>query len=166
MSDETSSLPAEVSTKSLAQKVEPLLRPERRQEGVQLVQALIQKTHQGPLPAPDDYAHYEAVHPGAAERILRMAESNQQHRHMLESEALRRDYSLQARGQMFAIAALIAMLALIGFTFWVGQPIAGSVLGTGTIAAIVGMFLRSNQAQPKQAPPMASKAKPPAKRKR
>ena len=33
-----------------------------------------------PLPHPNDFEHYERVHPGSADRILRMAETEQQAR--------------------------------------------------------------------------------------
>lgn len=166
MADQSEQNPVDPATKAIVQRVEPLLRPDKRQEGMQIVTALIQKSHQGPLPTPEDYGGYEAVLPGAAERILTMAESNLDHRQSLERDIFDAEHSLQSRGQWFAIIALLAMLSLIGFTFWMGQPIAGSILGGATIAAIVGMFLRSSQAQPKERPQPAAKAKPPAKRRK
>jgi hypothetical protein len=47
-----------------------------------------QKIHQGPLPAPEDLQRYDDLLPGAAERIIRMAEVEQRHRHEQESKAI------------------------------------------------------------------------------
>jgi hypothetical protein len=69
----------------------------------------------------------------------------------MESNYLKWEYELQSRGQWFAIAALVAMLLLVGFTFYLGQPIAASVLGGATIAAVVGLFL--NRERPEAEPP-------------
>ncbi|PIQ30327.1 MAG: hypothetical protein COS35_13425 [Zetaproteobacteria bacterium CG02_land_8_20_14_3_00_50_9] len=41
--------------------------------------------HSGPLPAPEDFAKYENILPGAAERILSMAENEARHRHTIDN---------------------------------------------------------------------------------
>ncbi len=73
---------------------------------------------EGPLPAADEFADYERVLPGAADRILRMAEAEQQHRHQMESDSTKvfsEDRQAQnaqfRRGQFFAL--LIGLLALL-----------------------------------------------------
>jgi uncharacterized membrane protein len=139
------SVPAKADTSNPAQQIveqlSPVLRPERKSEAVRIVGALVSKFHHGPLPAPEDLEAYENTCPGAAERILAMAERNQGHRHSLERATLDANVDLQTRGQRLAITALVAMLLLIGFTFYLGQPIAGSLLGGATIVAVVSMFL-------------------------
>lgn len=69
----------------------------------------------GPLPRPQDLAKYDETLPGAAERILVMAEKEQSHRHEMDREEARQtDYALKAdvstifRGQIFTFI-------LIGF---------------------------------------------------
>lgn len=54
----------------------------------QTVQVVQQQTYQGPIPHPSDLEKYELVIPGAAERILHMAEAENQHRHKQEEAAL------------------------------------------------------------------------------
>jgi len=119
---------------------------------------VLHKSHRGPLPAPESLAHYEEICPGAADRIIKMAESNMEHRQSMEKTLVRSEYGLRSRGQWLAIIALFAMLSVIAFTFWIGQPIAGSVLGSATLIAVTGMFLgRSKPASEQDVP------KPPAK---
>jgi uncharacterized membrane protein len=45
--------------------------------------------HQGPLPHPAVLKQYDDVVPGAAERIMRMAEQQAQHRQDLEAHVIR-----------------------------------------------------------------------------
>jgi uncharacterized membrane protein len=56
---------------------------------------LIQRTetlHQGPLPSPEAFEKYNLVLPGAADRILKMAETQATHRQGLERFAVRGDF--------------------------------------------------------------------------
>ena len=158
-------VPAPVDpTKEIIQKLTPTLRPDKRNEAERVIATFVQqKLHMGPLPAPEDLAHYEHTCPGAAERIIAMAERQATHRQTMESDHLRLEYGLQTRGQWLAIAALIAMLLLVGFTFYIGQPIAASILGGATIVAVVGLFL--NRDRPEKEPP-APRPKSQSKRKR
>lgn len=140
-SDRDSANGADSPTQEIVTKLTPLLRPEKRKEAERVIGMVLHKSHKGSLPAPEDLAHYDEVCPGAADRIITMAESNMAHRQAMESNMLRSEYGLRTRGQYLAIAALVAMLAVITFTFWIGQPIAGSVLGSATLIAVTGMFL-------------------------
>jgi uncharacterized membrane protein len=61
-----------------------------------------QTIHQGPLPAPEAFAAYERVLPGAADRILKMAESQSEHRQGMESRALTGDIVKSMMGTVLA----------------------------------------------------------------
>lgn len=113
----------------------------------QQVQVSHQKLHQGPLPAPEDLKHYDDLLPGAAERIFRMAEIEQQHRHEQESKAISSELTtrdlLQAtekariegvmrsdkRGQY--LGAAVSILAIAGAIYTAGtQPyVAAALIG-------------------------------------
>jgi uncharacterized membrane protein len=43
----------------------------------------------GPLPPPESLKQYDVIVPGAAERILLMAEKEMEHRHQRENRTLR-----------------------------------------------------------------------------
>lgn len=120
------------------------------------------KAHMGPIPAPDVLAGYEQVLPGAAERILAMAERQQENRLAFESQQLRADiehrdemsriqrrvhtgafvsdYIGQALGFIVAIACIgCAAYAGIWHDKWI---VAGLFLGlpvVGIIQAVRGM---------------------------
>lgn len=139
-------------TQEIVTKLTPLLRPDKRIEAERVIGMVLHKSHSGPLPAPEDLAHYDATCPGAAHRIITMAEANMDHRHSMEKTLVRSEYGLRSRGQWLAIIALFAMLAVIAFTFWLGQPIAGAVLGSATLIAVTGMFLGREKEGPEQKP--------------
>lgn len=72
----------------------------------------------GPLPPPDDLAKYDQIVPGAAERILQMAEKEQANRHSKDDKKLDRDIRIMMRGQwMGFFLALFFGTASVLFAF-------------------------------------------------
>jgi uncharacterized membrane protein len=57
---------------------------------------------QGPLPRPEDFAAYERVLRGAADRILKMAETQATHRQAMEHRALSGDITKSMMGTVLA----------------------------------------------------------------
>lgn len=109
---------------------------------------ITQVGHIGPIPHPQILAEYERLSPGAANRIIAMAEAESSHRHNIENKAIdadiefvNRDYSEARLGQIFGF--LIAILALIGSFYSAvnGAQLAGSIIGTGGISAVVAVFI-------------------------
>lgn len=88
------------------------------------------KFHSGPLPSPETLAGYESICPGAAERILQMAEKEQ------NSICKMRELDcIQAKlGMYFGFITLLGVLGLIFYGMYVNQPWIAGVL----IAAITG----------------------------
>lgn len=103
----------------------------------------------GPLPAPKDFEHYEKILPGAAERILSMAEREQDAAHKQEYEdfLLRRAdqekfWKNAVRGQW---AAFLLALTAMGSATYLGisghEWIASALVGSTTLG-FIGAFLR------------------------
>ncbi len=91
----------------------------------------------GPLPPPQILGQYDEVLPGSAERILRMAEKQQDHRIGVDQSGIRRanwglgaGYSLSVMG-----------LSLTTFLVMQGHDVAGSVLGGSTFLSLVSTFV-------------------------
>lgn len=102
----------------------------------------------GPLPPPALLEQFDRIEPGAADRIIQMAEQEQAHRHELESRrheheaAIERgNQSLERRGQTFGfVLALIVLLG--GLTLLVlGQSVQGFALVIGDGIALISLFL-------------------------
>ena len=124
----------------------------------------------GPLPQPSDFAQYEEVLSGAAERLLTMAEKEQAHRHELEEIDTKHDHRQERKGLRWGgtltlagmICALVALLAVLGAGVWLitqGHPIGGyTALVTATVA-IIGVFVKASQPRPTSKPEPAPESK-------
>lgn len=104
-------------------------------------------SHEGPLPPPDTLRAFDDIVPGAAERIIAMAERQSAHRISMESQALGARIGEGKRGQVCAF--LISLLGLGGFIYlaatghhWSG--LAALVVSAGTVTAA---FLGARQAK-------------------
>lgn len=88
------------------------------QEGASVVIQEEQSLFAGPLPHPRLYREYDEIRPGAAERILRMAEK--------EQDSLHRDRRSRRRADAFrTFGAILVSLSLVGggvLVAWLGYP--------------------------------------------
>lgn len=129
------------------QSLEPFVQPERIREAANVVHAMmIQQSHSGPLPSSREFRGYEVVLPGSANRLLEMAEREQQHRHSLESVVIRKEATMKGRGQWFALASLFLMLSVVGLMAYWGHPVPAATLGTGVVIGVVALFLGQRRA--------------------
>lgn len=99
------------------------------------------KSHSGPLPSPETLSGYENTLTGAADRIITMAEKQQDHRIDLEKTAVRRQFNQSSTGQW--IAAILAF-SFLGGSVYLGindHEILAGTLGSTTIIALVTVFI-------------------------
>ena len=99
----------------------------------------------GPLPPPDHLERFERIVPGAGDRILKMAEDEQRHRHSQEDRLLelgateqRQTYAIRLLGSgMWVLLLLVGALLAIQ-----GQEINGFTIigGTGLVWALVTLL--------------------------
>lgn len=95
----------------------------------------------GPLPPPAALQGYENIVPGAAARILTMAENNNDFLIEMDKEGLRSEYTERRLGQIFGF--IIALVALLG-SIWLGangQESTASIIGGSTVLGLVGIFV-------------------------
>jgi uncharacterized membrane protein len=106
--------------------------------------------HQGPLPHPAVLKQYDDVVPGAAERIMRMAEQQAMHRQDLEASVIRTDNLKSLLGMVFGF-----IIALVGFggglyAAFSGQPFWGGAVSIGTLASVVIAFIYGTRARERE----------------
>ncbi|MDI9408631.1 MAG: hypothetical protein QM523_05235 [Candidatus Pacebacteria bacterium] len=95
----------------------------------------------GPLPSPEDLAHYKKLSPDAVERLFRDFEANSQHLREFEMAELKADFKLKMRSLNFAfLSILIFIFSGIWFLF-AGYPNIAAILVGSTMAFVVGSFL-------------------------
>ncbi|MEN9409017.1 MAG: hypothetical protein RL216_991 [Pseudomonadota bacterium] len=109
----------------------------------QITQLIASEQFSGPLPHPKHLRDYEAALPGAAERILAMAELNLASSVKLNADTLAAE-TLDRRRGMYLGAGLFALLILCGFAslFVTDNPVVpGLFLGAAAIGGITS-FIR------------------------
>lgn len=104
--------------------------------------SLISAQWQGPLPPPSTLAEFNAIIPNGAERIMRMAEIEQEGRIKFDSDNLRNDGLAVRRGQYLSFVIVMASLAAATYTAYIGAHWAVSCALVGvpilnTVKAIV-----------------------------
>jgi len=95
----------------------------------------------GPIPDAAQLEKYEQICPGAADRIISMAESQAHHRQMLESMAVKSNAKNSTLGVIFAF--VIGMLTIIGGVFlaYSGLEWPGAIIGSTGLIGLVSVFI-------------------------
>lgn len=123
-------------------EIERLLRALPPDEANELRTAIVQSgSFRGPLPPPALFAHYDDVLPGAADRILRMAEAEQAHRIWWERRDMTTASTTAVGGMVLGFVALLSLIAGATYSIAIGSEVgAGLFLGVGVIG-VIGRFL-------------------------
>ncbi len=104
----------------------------------------------GPIPPPEIIKEYEAVLPGSADRIIKMAESEQEYRHNLRHQQVK----FESRDSLFGIISgfLLCVGTILAAVFFVYKSpssaavIMGSLLGMSGPGAVIVTIIKSTRA--------------------
>ncbi len=106
--------------------------------------------HAGPLPSPDTLHQYNEILPGAADRVVAMAEREQEHRHAVERSMVR----IYARNTMGGLIAgtLIGLVAIVGGAYGMvqGADLGGAGVALGGLAALAGVYVVGKKSEERQ----------------
>lgn len=95
----------------------------------------------GPLPPPEILKGYESILPGASERILKMAEKQQNHRMHIEETIVERQTRQSGYGQIWG-GVLACLFGIITFVLgYNGHDVLAGTIGTTTIVSLVVVFV-------------------------
>ena len=100
-----------------------------------------QSTFSGPMPPPSVLEGYELLVPGAAERILKMAESDAKHQQEIEFAALRVMESEGKRGQHYGFIIGLAALGTSIIALHMGSAAVAGIIGGTTVVGLVSVFI-------------------------
>lgn len=121
-----------------------------------------QISHSGPLPLASEVAKYNEVIPNGADRIMTMAEKEQEANHINNQKQLsQRDQELSQRntqlnhrqteletvkrGQWFSIIVITLYTTLSAFIAWLGDTVtAGALMGTGLVGIVFALVYGKN----------------------
>jgi uncharacterized membrane protein len=95
----------------------------------------------GPLPPPEILEKFEQILPGSADRILKQAESQTQHRIELEKKVVSADIIKSYLGLVFGF--LIGMVGILGgiYLATLGFDVYGPILSGGSFVTLVVAFI-------------------------
>lgn len=99
------------------------------------------RSFSGPLPPPEDLAKYDQIVPGAAERIIGMAEAEMKHRHKNEDTVTRGIIHTTYLSAIFAFVVAISLAALAFYLAYKGSYTAAASVAVGSIAAVISAFV-------------------------
>jgi uncharacterized membrane protein len=136
----------------IREKVEETIGPlvQGGQARVQVVERVTQmmsaEVFRGPIPHPKHIQAYEDACPGAADRIIRMAETAQQRREDREDKLIQNEYDDRRIGLYLGFFSLLSMV--LGGIFLVYNDkvlIGGSLLGAAVLGTVVGSFVHGRR---------------------
>lgn len=117
---------------------------EKRDRANAIVAIVRESMFSGPIPPPEQFGQYETILPGSADRILKMAEKQQDHRMEIEKEAISKSLAHNRRGQTFGFIAMLLMLGLSVFFALNGMEAWAGTIGSVTIVTLVALFITGN----------------------
>lgn len=97
--------------------------------------------HVGPIPHPDILKGYEDICPGAADRIIAMAEHESEARHEFNRTALNATINDTKRGMWFAALLALVIIISAGYLLATDRYIAGTLFSLPGLAITYKAFL-------------------------
>jgi uncharacterized membrane protein len=121
------------------------------------VQVQTTQTMVGPLPPPTILEGYEKTCPGAADRIIKMAELEQSHRHVQEGRFLRHSSSLIALGQILGFLVALFGISCGTYLVYKGRDATGLACVITTLVALVSVYIYGRASASKEAKALRAK---------
>ena len=136
----------------LDREIGPLVGPAKASDVIKRTVDVLHKTEifSGPLPPPSLMSAYEDIFPGFAERIMAMAEKEQNNRHAIQAIEVRHSADLEKYSLWTALIFGIALIGGASYCAYVDQTTLGCALvGAFGIGGLTLFFKgRSEQEKP------------------
>ena len=114
-------------------------------KSVKLRREVVRASFSGPLPHPSTLKGYEQICPGAADRIIKMAENQMHHRHDIEKKFLSTNSRNSFLGILFAfILGLVIALGGI-YCVIIGKQVSGLLFGGAGLSTIIIAFIKGTK---------------------
>jgi uncharacterized membrane protein len=111
------------------------------------VLAVFQRFHSGPLPPPDTLAHYNKLIPHGADRIMKMAEKQSEHRINIENTVITSRELQSRRGQIFALIIAFVFSVAGCYSISRGYPWPAGIAWGATLVSLVTAFIGGKKEQ-------------------
>ena len=120
---------------------------QKKQQIIKSFVVTMHKTHIGPLPDAETLAEYSVLIPNGADRIMKMAEQQLQHRMSMENSVVKGQMLQSNIGQILAFLIGLAAIGAATYCIVTGHEWAGSILGVGGLTGLVTAFIRGKSQQ-------------------
>jgi len=107
----------------------------------QITMSVTERRHSGPLPSAETMIQYNSVIPNGADRIMIMAEKQQDHRMAMENKMITSQLYQSKAGQILGFILCFLSLSASVYLGINGHEAIGTVIGTTTIIAMGGIFV-------------------------
>jgi len=102
----------------------------------------------GPIPHPKHFEAYERIAPGAADRIITMAEKQQDHHIDMENKKLDAKESHRKLGMWFGIIGFLALIASASvITLWTESTIIPGLFIGFAALSVISQFIKGGQSE-------------------
>lgn len=101
----------------------------------------IQQSYSGPLPPAKEFNGYKEVLPDAPERIMSMAEKNNESRIQLTNKSERHEFIKTILGQVFGFVLSIGFGGGAIYLGVLGHDVLAGTLGCTTVVSLAGIFV-------------------------
>ena len=95
----------------------------------------------GPLPHPAILQRYDEAVPGAADRIIAMAEREQRHRISMEQTSMEKSLQIAKVGQWLGFILLLLLIGVATYLTATGFAVVGGVIFGTTVLGIAVIFV-------------------------
>lgn len=113
----------------------------RHNKTLKLKRKIVQAHFSGPLPHPDILKGYDVTCPGAADRIIGMAEKQMNHRHTMEKKFLDSNSRNSLLGIIFAFFLGLVIASGGIYCVIIGKQISGLIFGGAGLSTVIVAFL-------------------------
>jgi uncharacterized membrane protein len=106
-----------------------------------------ERTHSGPIPDAETLEKYDSVIPNGADRIMKMAENQSEHRISIEKKVVGSQSMQSIIGQIFGFLTGLFGIGCGTFLAYSGESTVGGVIAGGTVVSLVSVFVLGRKRQ-------------------
>lgn len=123
--------------------------PKKKEEILRSVSVTMiqERSHSGPLPDAETLIKYNSVIPDGADRIMKMAEKQQEHRMSIENKLIQSQTKQSGLGQWFGLIIGLVGIGCGTFLAYSGETTVGGIIAGGTVVSLVSVFVLGKKRQ-------------------
>jgi len=119
----------------------------KREKIIQAFCFSLEKIHIGPLPDSETLKEYSAIIPNGADRVMKMAEKQLEHRIKQENRVIGGQVFQSGLGQIFAFIICITVILGAIYVISIGKDLIGLAMVLTALASLAYVFIKGKKKQ-------------------